>query len=1046
MTQSKWLNCRIPAVAIGVAAVYWLITSAVTAHHLEIGFLRSVAGDIPWPDLLHRITVLLLFMAFGLLGGVLAQARWDALNKAHEAAAQQLAVEQELVRVEDSRREWIHAFDAVRDLIFVHDAQGRILRANRAYAQYAGLSFRQLLGKPYWECFPRVSGPLPGCCPESGDRDSSPQVVTLEDGRIFNLRTYPVQGHMHRGRCWTAVLEDVTDQHRTHEALREREARITAIYEASRDISFIVTDLAGHDARVLEFSPGAERTFGYSRAEMVGQPVGHLHRPEDVKRFPHVLAAMAEQRAGFSGEATLVRRSGEQFPALFTSYPMFDERGEMIAALGVAVDISAQKQTEETLRRTLDELEAVFGSIQVMMVVMDAQFDYLRVNAAFAAAFDKRPEELVGQNHFNLFPNDAGLPYFQRAVETGLPQSTSAKPFSHPERGTTYWDCTVVALKGTHDSKEGFVLTAVDVTGREEAVRALRASEERFALAMQGANDGLWDWNVEADALYCSPRWAAMFGYEGEACFPSIDDWFPLIHPRDRARVFRRHAEILASDICHFERTYRMRHRNGHYLWILDRGTVVRDSQGKPVRVVGTHMDITARKQAEQEVETLTRLYTVLSEANKAIVRIGERDRLLAAICRILVDHGGFPMAWIGVSDATRRRVVPLASAGDDQRYLDAIGISFDKSAHKKGPAVQALKTGSFVIVNDIRRDPAMQAWAEPALARGYKAVSVFPIREHGEVFGFLAAYAAERNYFGQQRITLLAGLADDISFALDNIAREEARMAAESALQRAHEELESRVLERTAELREMNRQLEAFSYSVSHDLRGPLRAINGFASVLMDDYGPRLAGEAKDHLTRVKEASLRMDRLIDGLLKLTQIARAELHPQAVDLVEVAQQSLAELRRSAPAREVTFTCPKQLVAHADPYLIRVLLDNLLGNAWKFTGRQPDARIELGREHGEDGTRFFVRDNGAGFDMAYATQLFGAFQRLHAPDEFPGTGIGLATVARIVSAHRGQVWAEGEEGGGATFYWTLGTGTGQGAGATDRQLVTADFES
>ena len=258
-----------------------------------------------------------------------------------------------------------------------------------------------------------------------------------------------------------------------------------------------------------------------------------------------------------------------------------------------------------------------------------------------------------------------------------------------------------------------------------------------------------------------------------------------------------------------------------------------------------------------------------------------------------------------------------------------------------------------------------------------------------------------------------LAGVAIDITD----------RMLAELEISRLNAELERRVRERTAELEATNQELEAFAYSVSHDLRAPLRGIRGLSEVLLERYADQLDAEGRDYLRRACESSNRMSRLIDDLLKLSRVGRSELCWQPVNLTALAESVVAELRKSEPGRSVEVVIGPNLRAEGDERLLGLVLDNLLGNAWKFTTRRTDARIEFGFT-AEPEPAFFVRDNGVGFDMRHAGRLFGVFQRLHSADEFPGTGIGLATVQRIIKRHRGRVWAAGVVNQGAVFYFTL----------------------
>jgi light-regulated signal transduction histidine kinase (bacteriophytochrome) len=237
--------------------------------------------------------------------------------------------------------------------------------------------------------------------------------------------------------------------------------------------------------------------------------------------------------------------------------------------------------------------------------------------------------------------------------------------------------------------------------------------------------------------------------------------------------------------------------------------------------------------------------------------------------------------------------------------------------------------------------------------------------------------------------------------------------------------ELEERVRQRTAELASANRELEAFAYSVSHDLRAPLRGIDGWSLALLEDYSDKLDTQAQDYLTLVRTEVQRMSRLIDDLLKLSRLSRSELRQESIDLSAMVESIAKRVRQSAPERTAEFVIRPSLQTNGDPSLVEAALQNLMENAWKFSGKNPQARIEFGSEYKNGRMIYFVRDNGAGFDMAYAKKLFVPFQRLHKTSDFPGTGIGLATVQRIIRRHGGEIWAEGTVGAGAAFFFTLG---------------------
>jgi light-regulated signal transduction histidine kinase (bacteriophytochrome) len=243
-------------------------------------------------------------------------------------------------------------------------------------------------------------------------------------------------------------------------------------------------------------------------------------------------------------------------------------------------------------------------------------------------------------------------------------------------------------------------------------------------------------------------------------------------------------------------------------------------------------------------------------------------------------------------------------------------------------------------------------------------------------------------------------------------------------ALRGLNEELEQKVVLRTAELSATNKELEAFCYSVSHDLRSPLRAIDGFSRELLQSIG-QLNEQGQSDLKRIRAATLRMSQLIDDLLKLSQVTRGDMKREPVDLSGMVERILDDLKATQPDRKIELRVTPGLTAQADPRLLRAALENLVGNAWKFTQKRDDPVIEFAQTE-QDGKRpFFIRDNGAGFNMAYSNKLFGVFQRLHDVHDFPGTGVGLATVQRIIHRHGGEIWAQSAEGQGATFYFTVG---------------------
>lgn len=297
--------------------------------------------------------------------------------------------------------------------------------------------------------------------------------------------------------------------------------------------------------------------------------------------------------------------------------------------------------------------------------------------------------------------------------------------------------------------------------------------------------------------------------------------------------------------------------------------------------------------------------------------------------------------------------------------------------------------------------------------------------KQPDEAFGYLCAMInvainAARNARDELR-RVNAQLSEANDELRDTVAR---RQRAEEEVRSLNENLERLVAQRTIELERAIKELEAFSYSVSHDLRAPLRTIDGFSQLLLDDYDAAVDEKGRNYLRRMRAAAQRMSALIDDLIELSRVGRTELRRQPIDLSALARSIVAELASAAPQRHVEVVVQDQLRVEADPHLLRIVLDNLLRNAWKFTSKVADAKIQIEATDSAGELVYSIRDNGAGFDMAYVGRLFTPFQRLHAESEFPGTGIGLATVQRIIDRHGGRVWADGVVGQGATFSFTL----------------------
>lgn len=419
------------------------------------------------------------------------------------------------------------------------------------------------------------------------------------------------------------------------------------------------------------------------------------------------------------------------------------------------------------------------------------------------------------------------------------------------------------------------------------------------------------------------------------------------------------------------------------------------------------------REKADEAADSLRELQSISDVALTRLTFSGLTDELLVRVRAVTEADGVVLCMWhegeIEVSAANGIQVNP------GQRIR--LG--------KNDPLYEAATANRVITLTGTNS----QHIALEGLSREMRAVLVLPLTIGDRVIGILMAGRRKADAFEDADQQLLTVVADRIALSLERAnayeAEHEARKQAEASaaeVQLLNAELESRVRTRTAELEAANRELEAFSYSVSHDLRAPLRSVDGISVALEEDYGDQLTPEARDFLRRIRAGVQKMGQLIDALLQLSRITRADLTRSEVDVAALTEEVVADLRQQNPTRNLIFNVQPDMRADADPHLLRIALENLLGNAVKFTARKDVAMIDVGQD-AETGA-FFVRDNGAGFDMQYAGKLFTAFQRLHGDRDFQGSGIGLATVSRVIRRHGGKTWAEGSPDAGATFRFTL----------------------
>lgn len=695
-----------------------------------------------------------------------------------------------------------------------------------------------------------------------------------------------------------------------------------------------------------------------------------------------------------------------------------DETGIVVRMLGAIQDLTDRHRAEEEVREGRELLSRFIRHSPIYAFVKDVTSKESRVLFAsenFERMIGVPGSRMVGKTMEELFP-----PEFAARI-TADDQEVVARgeilQLDEELGGRSYTTIKFPIPLGERRLLAGYT---IDIQERREAEERKLEAERRFRLLAEATSEGvvLID---DGRILECNARFAAMHGFEPSALLGR--PFLELVAPDSLEHVSARHV----SNTTDRHRWTALRADGSTFP--LEGNARLVPWEGRAVRIEACR-DLTEELRAAQEVARVARLYAALIEINEAIVRVRTPGELFDEVPRILVETGGFRMAWVGLRKEDPSRVVVVARHGDDTDYLDDIEVRVDDRPESLEPTSRAIREGRAQVCNDLLSEPSTLPWNNRGTRASWRASAALPIRRKGLPVGALTVYALEAGYFGERERALLEETAADVSYALEHLDQVAETRRAEAEVRELNAELERRVAERTAQLETANRELEAFSYSVSHDLRAPLRAIEGFAGMIVEDASGALPEETLRRLDVIRANARRMSALIDALLGFARLGRHELRRDRVDMAELARSAFEEAVADSAARaRIELRIGELPDAEGDASLLRQVWVNLLGNAAKYTAGRERPVVEVTAVPGEAATTYRVRDNGVGFDPRYVDKLFRVFERLHPPDAFEGTGIGLALVKRIVLRHGGAVSAEGREGEGASFSFSVPSAAG-----------------
>ncbi len=935
--------------------------------------------------------------------------------------------------------------EASLDPLVTIGRDGKITDVNQATEMVTGVPRQQLIGDDFSNYFTEPGKATQGylkVLAEGWVRDY-PLTIRHISGKTTDVLYHAAVYRNEEGEIQGvfAAARDITERKQGEKALQESEEKFRLVTETIEDVFWMSTPGV---TEMLYISPAYEKLWQRPRAELYASPRSFLNvvHPEDLQPYLSFVEQYHAHGLPYECEYRIQPADGCIRWIRERGFPIRDEAGQVRLMTGSCTDISERKQAEEALRLHQEhleelvrartrELEAANRQLQAEVVerqqaeaaaresetkyriVADNTYDWEfwldpegrfiysspaceRLTGHPAAEFLADPELY----HRLIHPEDlARFNQHQRNVEHRRAIGEGEWRLLHPD-GTWHWVAHVCQpVFGEEGRYLGLRGSNRDITERREGERRVLELAEKYLTLFNSTSDGIWIHNLDGEILEANEAYSGMSGYSREE----------LIHmPISRLEAIETPSEIADHirrliDMGGRQRFETKHKRKDGSIFDVD---VTAFYLEKDQRIAVFARDITERKRIEErrrqinaELEDRIRDRTAeLTAANQSLrIEIAERRKVQEAL------------------HATSRYTRNLIEASLDP----LVTISPEGTITDVNQATEAI-TG--IPRERLIGDDFSDYFTEPEKARqGYqKVLSEGLVRDYpltiqhtlGKTTDVLYNATVYRNEAGEVQGVFAA--ARDIT----------AQRKAEEVIQKLNAELEERVIQRTAQLEYANRELETFAYSVSHDLRAPLRAITGYTNILLEEYEPSLDAEGKRICGVIIHEARRMGRLIDDLLSFSRLSRMEMSHSWIDMREMVQSVFHELTQAEGRRRIDFRVGALAPAEGDPGMIRQVWVNLLSNALKFTSKRKRAVIRVSSVQDGRETVYFVQDNGAGFDMQYSDKLFGVFQRLHSELEFEGTGVGLAIVQRVIHRHGGRVWGEGQVDQGAVFYFTL----------------------
>ena len=909
--------------------------------------------------------------------------------------------------------------DIVPDFLWSCTADIRLLYSNDRCTEYSGLE--PFCGEPvntliHPDDFRRVEEAWEKTVESQGREFKSEFRMRGKDGvyHWFMSRAVPIRDNQGDIVQWIGTTTDIHERKIAEEALDRSYEHVRQIIETAIDAVISMDS----DGLITGWNAQAEAMFGWMRHEVIGEPfLQTVIAPHLAEDYLNPLRCFLESSQSKTHkerfEVCAYHRSGREFPVELSV--SCAPAGDSYVFNSFARDLTERRQFEDEISLSEDRFRATFEQAAVGIAHLATDGRWLRVNDKLCDMLGYSKAELLTLNFTDVTHQEdvgVGPTELMQLLSGEIDNCVLEKRYRRKDGKTVWGMVTATVIRDLKQDPQYIISVIEDITERKEAERALQKSLRILSTAEKVANLGSWEFDLRTNTISRSDELCRIIGVAESSQDASLDHIVDMVHPDDRPTMsvlMRDAVQNRKSFIC----KYRCIRPDRREIVLSVRGEPIQNEDSEVIRLIGSTQDVTLQEETNRFLAQRSRMSALIADVGDALIRDTNLKRTLKRCGEAVVYRLEAVVVRIWTVNFELNALALQTNAGMSTSIDASLApklIDIDSEV----PICRLAANRKSYFSNNIQREDWLQ---DKELARGESITSYagLPLIVNNVAVGLLEIFS--RTAFADIEIDTIKLVADAIAVGIQ-------RRNAENELQMLNLELERRVVDRTVQIEAAIKELDAFAYSVSHDLRAPLRSIDGFSQALIKEFQSQIPDKARLYLDRVRSGAQRMGRLIDDLLALSHIGRQDINLQSTDIAFILDDVVSELQLKNSDRQVEIIAADLPTCICDPGLIRRVFANLLSNSFKFTKSRITPRIDVSYHLEREEHIFTVQDNGIGFEMQYAHKIFEPFQRLHRAEDFDGSGVGLAIVQRIVTLHDGRVWAESRPDNGAAFYFTL----------------------